>query len=192
MHHGLAGQDLLRGERVITIRHMEASELDRIGEIDRSEHVTEEYSYQRGSLETRTIDVVVPTWSRSGDHEHSVQGRVNAWQPILDRGGALVGVFDAETLAGFAIYQPHLAQGMANLSALYVGRNYRRNGIASLLVGEVACLARTYGARRLYVSAAPSGPAVAFYRSLGFEPTDEPNKELFALEPNDIHMILEL
>jgi len=29
-------------------------------------------------------------------------------------------------------------------------------------------------------------------RSHGFEPTDEPNRELFALEPDDIHMILEL
>jgi hypothetical protein len=110
----------LGGERVITIRHMEASELDRIREIDRSEHVTQEYSYRRGSLEKRTVDVVVPTWSRSGDNEHSVQGRVNAWQPILDRGGTLVGAVDADTLAGFAIYQPHLAEGMANLSVLHV------------------------------------------------------------------------
>jgi len=52
MRLGLAGQDLLGGERVITIRHMEASELDWIGEIDRSEHVTQEYSYRRGSFET--------------------------------------------------------------------------------------------------------------------------------------------
>jgi GNAT superfamily N-acetyltransferase len=171
---------------------MEASELARIGEIDRSEHVTREYSYRRGTLEGRTVDVVVPTWSRSGDHEHSVQGRVDAWQPILDRGGTLVGAFDAEILAGFAIYRPHLAEGMANLSVLHVSRNYRRKGIGSLLAGEVARLARVDGARRLYVSATPSGPTVEFYRSHGFEPTDEPNEALLGLEPHDIHMILEL
>ena len=51
---------------------------------------------------------------------------------------------------------------------------------------------RTVGARRLYVSATPSGPTVEFYRSHGFEPTDEPDEALFALEPDDIHMILEL
>ena len=177
---------------MITIRHMASSELDRIAEIDRSEHVTEEYSYRRGVLERRTVDVVVPAWSPSGDHEHSVQGNVNAWQPILDRGGTLVGAFDAETLAGVAIYQPHLAEGMANLSVLYVSRSYRRKGIGSLLAGEVARLARADGARCLYVSATPSGAAVEFYRSHGFEPTDAPNEALFALEPNDIHMILEL
>jgi GNAT superfamily N-acetyltransferase len=118
---------------MITIRHMEASELHRIGEIDRSEHVTQEYPYRRGSLERRT-----------------------------------------------------------DLSVLYVSRNYQRKGVGSLRAGEVARLARADGARRLYVSATPSGSAVGFYRSHGFEPTDEPNEALFALEPDDIHMILEL
>jgi GNAT superfamily N-acetyltransferase len=177
---------------MITIRQVAASELDRIAEIDRSEHVTREYSYRRGSLESQAVDVAVPTWSRCGDHEHSVQGRVNAWRPILDRGGKLLGAFDADTLAGFAIYRPHLAEGMANLSALYVSRQYRRKGIASLLAREVARLARADGARRLYVSATPSGSAVEFYGSHGFKPTDEPNVELYALEPDDIHMIFEL
>lgn len=177
---------------MIAIRHMEAAELERIGEIDRSEHVTLEYSYRNGSLEGRAVAIVAPRWSLSGDHEHSVRGKVNEWQPILARGGTLVGAFDADTLAGFAIYRPRLADGVGNLSALFVSRSYRRTGVASRLTGEVARLARADGARRLYVSATPSGSTVDFYRSVGFEPTDEPNEELFAHEPDDIHMILEL
>ena len=121
-----------------------------------------------------------------------MQGKVNAWQPVLDRGGTLVGAFDRDTLVGFAIYRPDLAEGLANLSALFVSRNHRRKGIASLLTEEVARLARADCARRLYVSATPSRPTVEFYRSHGFKPTDEPNEDLFALEPDDIHMILEL
>lgn len=178
---------------MITIRHMASSELDRISDIDRSEHVPQEYSYRSGSLEKRNVDVRVPTWFRSGNHEHSVQGKVNAWQPIIDRGGTLVGAFDGDILVGFAIYQPPpLEDGMANFSVLHVSRNYRRRGIGSLLAGEVARLARSHGARRLYVSATPSGPTIEFYRSHVFEPTDEPNQALFALEPHDIHMILDL
>ncbi len=176
----------------MTIRHMATSELERIAEIDRSEHVTQEYSYRSGSLEKRNVDVRVPTWLRSGNHEHSVQANVGAWQPILDRGGTLVGAFDGDILVGFAIYRPDLEEGVATLSVLHVSRSYRRHGIGSLLTGEVARLARSHGARRLYVSATPSGPTVEFYRSHGFEPTDEPNQALFALEPLDIHMILEL
>lgn len=172
---------------------MEPSELRRIGEIDRSEHVTREYSYRRGSLLPQTVDVLVPTWSRSGDHDDSVQGRIDAWQPILDRGGTLVGAFDADdTLAGVAIYRPHLADGVANLAVLYVSRSHRRRGVGSLLAGEVMRLARADGARRLYVSATPSGAAVEFYRRHGFAPTDGPDAALFALEPDDIHMIREL
>jgi GNAT superfamily N-acetyltransferase len=171
---------------------MQAAELDRIAEIDRSEHVTQEYVYRRGALERRAVDVMVPSWFRSGACEHSVRGRIDAWQPLLARDATLVGAFDADTLAGFAIYRPRLAEGMANLSALYVSRSYRRKGVGSRLTGEVARLARADGARRLYVSATPSAPTVEFYRSHGFEPTGEPDPALFALEPDDIHMILEL
>jgi GNAT superfamily N-acetyltransferase len=179
-------------DSMITIRHMAGAELGRIAEIDRSERVTQEYAYRNRTLEERSVDLEVPTWSRSGTHEHSVAGNVRAWQPILDRGGTLVGAFDGDSLAGFAIYRPHLAEGTANLAALYVSRSHRRQGVGSLLAEEVVRLARGSGARRLYVSATPSGSAVGFYRSHGFEPTDEPDEALFRLEPQDIHMVLEL
>jgi GNAT superfamily N-acetyltransferase len=78
---------------------------------------------------------------------------------------------------------------MGNLSVLHVSRSHRRKGVASLLTEEVARLARADGARRLYVSATPSGSAVAFYLGHGFEPTDQPDAGLLALEPDDIHMI---
>jgi GNAT superfamily N-acetyltransferase len=171
---------------------MPQSELVRIGEIDRSEHVTREYSYLRGSLEPRDVDVRVSPWARTGDHEHSVQGKINAWQPILEQGGILIGAFDGDSLVGIAIYRPRISEGMANLSVLHVSRSYRRRGIGSLLGEEVARLARADGARHLYVSATPSVPTVDFYRRHGFEPTDEPNEALFALEPLDIHMIRQL
>lgn len=177
---------------MIAIRHMARSELERIREIDRSEHITLLYSYRHGSLEERSADEHVPAWSESGEGEHSVHAHLRAWRPILERGGTLVGAFDADVLAGIAIYRPRLAEGLANLAVLHVSRRHRREGVASRLVAEVARLARADGARRLYVSATPSGSAVGFYRSQGFEPTDEPNAELFALEPDDIHMTLEL
>jgi GNAT superfamily N-acetyltransferase len=171
---------------------MEPSELERIGEIDRSEHITRQYTYRRGALETHDVDIRSPSWSRTGDHEHSVRGKIAEWGPLLERGGTLLGAFDAGALAGFAIYRPRLAEGTANLAALFVSRNHRRRGVAARLTEEVARLARADGARRLYVSATPSGPTIEFYRSCGFEPTDEPDPAMFALEPDDIHMIREL
>ncbi len=171
---------------------MAASELDRIGEVDRTEHVTREYSYRRGLLECRVVDVRAPRWSPDGDHARSVRGQIGAWRPILERGGVLVGAFDADALVGFAIYRPDLAEGTANLAALYVSLEWRHAGVGSRLTEEVARLARADGARRLYVSATPSVPTVDFYSSRGFRPTDEPDAALFALEPDDIHMIRDL
>jgi GNAT superfamily N-acetyltransferase len=176
----------------IALRRMSAAELDRIAEIDRSEHLTHLYEYRHGVLASRPVDVAVPSWPLSGDPEHSVPGRVAAWRPLVERGGTLLGAFDADSLAGFAIYRPRLCEDMGNLAVLHVSRRHRGHGVGALLVGEVARLARADGARRLYVSATPTGATVEFYLGRGFQPTDQPDAALFALEPEDIHMVLEL
>jgi ribosomal protein S18 acetylase RimI-like enzyme len=177
---------------MVAIRRMPGSELARIAEIDRSERVTELYTYRQGALEARAVDEAVPSWSTSGEGEHTVRHMIDAWTPILRRGGTLLGAFDGDRLAGMAIYRPRLTETVANLALLHVSRSHRRQGVASRLTREVARLARADGARTLYVSATPSNSAVRFYRSLGFAPTDAPHAELFALEPEDIHMTLAL
>ena len=45
------------------------------------------------------------------------------------------------------------------------------------------------GHKRLYVSATESKSAVGFYLSQGFVPTQDAHPDLYALEPDDIHMI---
>jgi N-acetylglutamate synthase-like GNAT family acetyltransferase len=103
-----------------------------------------------------------------------------------------VGAFEADVLAGVAIYRPRISEDMGDLAVLHVSQTHRRRGVGSLLTEEGARLARADGARRLYVSATPTAATVDFYRSHGFAPTDEPDQALFALEPDDIHMIREL
>jgi hypothetical protein len=61
--------------------------------------------------------------------------------------------------------------------------------VASRLVGEVERRAVADGARELYVSAMPSVPAVGFYLARGFRVTDEVDPDLFAQEPEDIHLV---
>jgi GNAT superfamily N-acetyltransferase len=171
---------------------MAPAELERIAEIDRSEHITRQYSYRGGVLESREVDIRATPWDPTGAGEHSVQANLAAWRPILERGGTLLGAFEADVLAGVAIYRPRISEDMGDLAVLHVSRTYRRRGVGSLLTEEVARLARADGARRLYVSATPTAATVDFYRSHGFAPTDEPDQALFALEPADIHMIREL
>jgi len=162
--------------------------LVRIREIDRSEHVTTGYVVEDGRLRAQAVDWRVPRWPAEGDG-FSVEAIVSGLQPILEDGGVLLGAFDGPLLVGFAVLRYRLAERMAELASLFVSRAYRRRGIASRLTARVAQLARADGADELYVSATPSESAVGFYLSQGFRLAEEVNEELYALEPEDVHMI---
>ena len=171
------------------IRHMCAEDIVRIGEIDRSEHVRTCYVFRSGGLEAQQVDFRIPRWSDDPSVGFSVHARIEQWRSILADGGVLVGALDGQKLAGFAVLRPRLSEGTAQLAGLYVDRAYRRQGVATKLTAEIERLARTSGAHNLYVSAIPSESAVGFYLQQGYIPTKEVNAELYALEPDDIHMI---
>jgi len=171
---------------------MKHSELVRIGEIDRSEEVSQDYVRRNGVLDLNDVNWSVSCWAPQGEGAHSVSGKIAAWRPWLEGGGRMFGAFDGDTLAGFAIYRPDISEGVAQFAVLHVSRFYRRKGVGAALATKVIELARTDGARQLYVSSVPTRGTVEFYQSLGFQPTDAINQELFELEPEDIHMTMEL
>jgi ribosomal protein S18 acetylase RimI-like enzyme len=175
---------------MIEIKEMHASDIDRIAEIDRSEQVKLGYFFRDGQLESEEVDWLVPRWYAQGDSEHSVRAKVDAWRSLLAQEGTMFGALDGDLLVGLAIYRPQLTNGTAQLAVLHVGNGYRRQGLATRLTAEVIRLARRDGATALYVSATPSQSAVGFYLSQGFRLVEEPHPELFALEPEDIHMIM--
>ncbi len=173
-----------------TIRRMALSELGRIGEIDRSEDITQQYKCRGGALELIDVDIHAPRWGQPG--EHTVQHYVDSWRLLLEAGGLLLGAFDGDRVVGVAIYQPCLSEGLANFAVLYVTRTYRHQGIGAVLTNEVERLARADGAQRLYVSATSTRGTVDFYMKQGFQLLATPNERLFALEPDDIHMEMTL
>lgn len=174
---------------MIHIRLMQNSDIGRIAEIDRSEHVTQAYLFRDGKLEPEEVDWHVPRWFTDGHPEHSVQAKISAWTPYLEQGGQIFGAFDGDLLVGVAIFRPELSEDMVQLAVLHVSKNYRRLGIATELATQIMRLAQVKGAKSVYVSATPSGSAVGFYRKQGFRLAEKPHPELFALEPEDIHMI---
>jgi GNAT superfamily N-acetyltransferase len=175
---------------MITVRAMTPSELGRIGEIDRSERIAQQYKWRGGSLELIAVDVLAPRWGESG--EHTVQHYHDSWRPLVEGGGVLLGAFETDRLVGFAIYDPGLSGGPPRLAALFVSRPYRRRGIGRILADEVVRVARDDGARALYVSATPTRGTVDFYLARGFQPLATPDARLFAIEPDDIHMEMTL
>lgn len=174
------------------IRRLAADELRLIGDIDRSEHLDVEYVVERGELVARPVDLDVPAWSRDGTGDFSVAAKIEFCRPIVERGAVLLGVFDEDRLAGLAVVEGSFEPGVAWFAFLHVTRDYRRRGVATALWIEAEKVANDAGAEAMYVSAAPTGSAVGFYLSRGCELVDEPHPDLFAMEPEDIHLICPL
>ena len=82
--------------------------------------------------------------------------------------------------------------GLAWLATLHVSRAHRRRGVASALWGAGVALAHEAGAGSLYVSATLTGSAVGFYLGRGCRLADPVHPELFAHEPEDIHLVCPL
>jgi GNAT superfamily N-acetyltransferase len=173
----------------LTIERLSRDGLARFREIDRFEEITVHYTQVGTSLEATPVHDVVPTFRADGPH--SVAELVEEWQPVVDGGGVLLGAFEDGALAGIALLGEEVAPDIHQVALLYVSRPHRRRGVASALMAELELAARDAGATGLYVSSIRSDSAVGFYLSHGFELT-EPLPQLYAREPEDIHMLLRL
>ncbi len=172
------------------IRAMTADEMAKVAEIDRTEEVTIAYRVVDGVLIADPVDRKVPPWSP--DRVEYFRRRL---AEELTLGGRAVGAFDGGRLAALAVLG-HAPWGEGHdyvpLLFLHVSRQYRRRGLASALMEEVKRAAKECGAKSLYISATPSGSALGFYFSRGARLAPEVDPELYSLEPNDIHLLLNL
>jgi len=173
---------------MIQITYMKPDEIERLRELDVSEEGDVLYKCINGKV------VAVPEkWTRPRWSDEECTRPITVIRGELTSGEIVViGVFDGDSLVGLATFRAHLSPGMSELAGLWVSRSHRRQGIATRLAQEVERLARDAGSTALYVSACPSRSAVGFYRSRGFRPTLDVNRELYEREPEDIHMVLDL
>jgi GNAT superfamily N-acetyltransferase len=174
---------------MMEVRAMPATDLGRLAEIDRSEHIDTLYEVHGGELVALPADIDVPRWSLEGSGPHTVASFVEGLAPIVDRGATLLGALDQTALAGVAIIEERFEGDMAWLAFMHVSRRFRRAGVGAALWAEAVRLARSAGARSMYVSATPSGSAVSFYLAQGCRLVAEPHPALFEKEPEDIHLI---
>ena len=172
---------------------LSTADLHHIGDIDRSEEVRVGYEMRDGSLRRIDVHWDVPPWRSDGEGDHTVPAKIAFCREHMNRGAVSYGAFDGERTGRHRLCCfPSLREGMAQLSFLHVSRPHRRAGIAAVLVAELFRVAGEHGAATLYVSSAPTESAVGFYLRQGFLVADEPDPELFALEPEDIHMVKRL
>ena len=172
----------------IVIRPLSVGRFADVYDIDMREHGDIVYRVVDGHLRADPEERDRPPRTREEWNRH-----IDEWVEMLQAGGQAWGAYETQSrMVGIIVLRRHLTDEMDQLAALFVSRDYRRAGIARRLTELLIATARAAGARRLYVSATPSRSAVGFYRSQGFELARAVHPDLFAREPEDIHMILEL
>ena len=166
-------------------RQLTRDEISLLWRIDRREYIRNIYRLQDGELVLEPHDFEVPGWSRG--NQESTTPRLLA---ALSRGGTAWAVFDRDVVAA-AVVDVKLvgaSTDLIQLEWLHVGRQYRGTGLGVMLFDKARDIARERGAAGLYISATPSENTVNFYRRRGATLLAEPDEELFALEPEDIHL----
>ena len=170
----------------LEFRELGREEIDRVWTIDRREHIANSYRLVDGWLRLDAINVDVPGWPPD-----DVVKTAPLLYEMFDRGARFFAAFDGAQLAGSSVLDtlPRGERGdLLQLEFMHVGRDYRGQGLGSRLFEQARAAARELGARALYISATPTENTIRFYQRCGATLLAVPDPELFALEPEDIHL----
>ena len=172
--------------KIMIIRLLQRDEIPLIWQIDRREIVENIYCLDNGELVLKPDYFDIQGWP---------SGEAELYTPILldchDRGGPFWGAFENDVMIGIAILESKFSgsrQETLQLKFLHVSHDYRKQGLGTRLFNIAVEKAKTLGAKKLYISATPSENTVNYYIRLRCVLAQEIDPELFALEPEDIHL----
>lgn len=174
----------------LKIRPLTRSEIPYIWQVDRREIIDNIYYFRDGTLVLEPEHYHMSGWP-SGEPEH--------YTPILldcfDHGGHFWGAFAGELLVGVVVLENRFIgrkHDTIQLKFLHVSNSFRKQGLGRKLFLLGVERAIELGAKKLYISATPSENTINFYLNLGCVLATEIDEELFALEPEDIHLEFDL
>ena len=165
-------------------------DIARLPEIDRSEEADQTYVVRDHQLvlldegfthpgwDQAYYDVRLPRLYTSYDHEGS------GWSILTDDRLVGISVLDGRWIGP--------ARDTLDLTFFHVSRELRGQGAGRKLWHLSLDLARSRGAKNLYVSASDSRNTVDFYLARGMHLAPAPDPALFAVGPTDIHLEMEL
>lgn len=169
---------------------LEKEELKLLKEIDRSEIIEEKYILEDKILRLEPEFFDIKGWDRE-----EVNFYIDRLIEIYRRKGIAIGAFENEKIVGLGAIDSKLIgrdKDKIKLDLLYISKDFRGRGIGRKIVELLKVEARKLGGKKLYISASNFKNTVDFYISLGGKVAEEVDKELFDLEPEDIHMELEI
>jgi predicted N-acetyltransferase YhbS len=171
---------------MITGRVLERPEIQLIWTIDRSEEIHNIYVLEEGALVLKPAYFLARGWP---------PGEAEKYTPVLldcfERGGWFYGFFDGSQLVAIAVVETAMIgknRDLLQLKELHVSQGYRGRGLGKKLFDLSKEIARQRGARGLYISATPSEHTIQFYLRQGCALSAQPDPDLFAFEPEDIHL----
>jgi predicted N-acetyltransferase YhbS len=177
-------------ESVFTTRLLQRDEVELVWQIDRREVIDNVYSLENGVLVLHPDHFDMQGWP---------PGEGALYTPILldcyDRGGWFCGIFDNDQndqIVAVAVLESKWignANDQLQLKFLHVSRDYRGLRLGKRLFDLARQVAASRGAAQMYVSATPSEHTINFYLRQGCVIASEIDPDLFALEPEDIHLV---
>lgn len=175
---------------MLEFRELQPSEILSIGNIDRSEQISQQYFLHGKELKVKFVEYRV-----SGFDLLDLEKLIGNQLDMLDANGSVVGCFEFDKIVGVVSVDARLFGAFnqfSKMDILYVDANYRKRGIGQKLVVMAKHKALSFGASKLYISATPTKQTVDFYLNLGACILTSPIEQLYRLEPEDIHLELEI
>ncbi len=170
----------------MNIRTLQRDEIPLVWQIDRREVIHNVYYLRDGKLVLEPEYFDAQGWPPN-EAEH--------YTPILtdcfDRGGFFWGAFEEDKIIGVAVLENKFIgskRDTLQLKFLHVSHGVRKQGLGTKLFHLAVEKAKSLGAKKLYISATPSENTINYYMRLGCVLATEIDPELFALEPDDIHL----
>jgi GNAT superfamily N-acetyltransferase len=174
----------------ISFRTLNPDDVLKFATIDRSEVIDGRYRVVEGELVCDPHHHVVTGWYPSEIPDH-----INGIQRAITNGGAAFGAWHEGSLVGITALVVDGVGGdptVLQLEPLQVSAPWRKQGIGKRLTSMVAGAARARRARFVYISSIPTRNTVDAYLRMGARLASPPDPELFAREPEDIHLVLPL
>jgi len=176
----------------VRLRPLPSEELARWLEIDRRELIEGVYYVEDGALVLHPERHDVQGWFQSPEE---LQRMTEDLRERQARGALVVSAWDVDRIVGVVVLDnvPLGPQGdQLQLRLLHVSRDYRDQRVGGRLFEVARAEACRRGARDLYVSATPSEHTVRFYLSHDCRLNPQPDPDLYAEEPEDIHLLCQV
>lgn len=173
----------------IFLRPLQYTEIDLIWQqISRRELITQLYIQKQDQLELTDCLYDVKHWDA-----YHLENDPPKLKELYQQGALFVGAFNtSEKLVGISVVSnQHIADypDAKLLQYFYVDADQQGQGIGAKLMQAAKESAKHLGALQLYISATPSKRTVDFYIKHGATVLKHPDRQLWELEPEDIHLL---